>query len=82
MYNVKSRNRKIERALTRSYLEDLGEAYNHYFFRYDSTPLLIVNATELDFVNKDDDFDLLFKQIFREDRAYTEYFSPEAGKIE
>ncbi len=82
MYNVKTRNRKIERALTRSYLEELSEAYNHYFFRYDATPLLIVNATDLDFVNREDDFDLLFKQIFREDRAYTEYFSPEAGKFE
>lgn len=82
MYNVKSRNRKVERALSRNYLDELSEAYNHFFFRYDSTPLLIVNATELDFVNKEDDFDLLFKQIFREDRAYTEYFSPQAGKIE
>jgi deoxyadenosine/deoxycytidine kinase len=82
MFNIKSRNRKIERALSRNYLEELSEAYNHYFFRYDATPLLIVNATELDFVNNDDDFDLLFKQIFREDRAYTEYFSPEAGKLE
>ncbi|MBT8380431.1 MAG: deoxynucleoside kinase [Ignavibacteria bacterium] len=82
MYNIKTRNRKVERALSRNYLDELSEAYNHYFFRYDNTPLLIVNATDLDFVNKDDDFNLLFKQIFREDRAYTEYFSPPAGKIE
>jgi hypothetical protein len=36
----------------------------------------------MDFVHNEDDFDLLFKQMFREDRAYTEYFSPKAGKIE
>lgn len=82
MYNIKARNRKVERAISRNYLDELSEAYNHYFFRYDNTPLLIVNATELDFVHKEEDFDLLFKQIFREDRAYTEYFSPQAGKIE
>ena len=82
MYNIKARNRKVERALSRNYLDELSEAYNHYFFRYDNTPLLIVNATDLDFVHKEEDFDLLFKQIFREDRAYTEYFSPQAGKIE
>jgi deoxyadenosine/deoxycytidine kinase len=81
MYNIKARNRKIERALSRNYLDELSEAYNHYFFRYDNTPLLIVNATNLDFVHKEEDFDLLFKQIFREDRAYTEYFSPQPGKI-
>ena len=82
MYNIKARNRKVERALSRNYLDELSEAYNHYFFRYDNTPLLIVNATNLDFVHKEEDFDLVFKQIFREDRAYTEYFSPQAGKIE
>lgn len=82
MYNIKARNRKVERALSRNYLDELSEAYNHYFFRYDNTPLLIVNATELDFVHKEEDFDLLFKQIFRDDRAYTEYFSPQAGKLE
>jgi deoxyadenosine/deoxycytidine kinase len=82
MYNIKARNRKVERSLSRNYLDELSEAYNHYFFRYNNTPLLIVNATELDFVHKEEDFDLLIKQIFREDRAYTEYFSPQAGKIE
>jgi hypothetical protein len=28
-------------------------------------------------VNDDDDFEELFKQIFREDRAFIEYFNPE-----
>lgn len=81
VYNIKKRNRKIERAITRSYLEELGEAYNHFFFRYNSTPLLIVNSSEIDFVNSDNDFDELFKQIFREDRGFTEYFNPEIRRI-
>jgi deoxyadenosine/deoxycytidine kinase len=81
MYNIKKRSRKIERALTRSYIEELSEAYNHFFFRYNTTPLLIVNSTDLDFVNKEDDFDELFKQIFREDRGMTEYFNPEPKSI-
>jgi deoxyadenosine/deoxycytidine kinase len=80
MHNIKNRNRKIERALTRSYIEDLSEAYNHFFFRYSNTPLLIVNSTEIDFVNSDGDFEELFKQIFREDRGVKEYFKPESKK--
>jgi deoxyadenosine/deoxycytidine kinase len=80
MYNIKKRNRKIERALVRSYIEELSEAYNNYFFKYSNTPLLIVNSTDIDFVNNDDDFDELFKQIFREDRGFTEYFNPEVKK--
>ncbi|MGD1006653.1 MAG: deoxynucleoside kinase [Ignavibacteriaceae bacterium] len=82
MYNIKRRNRKIERNLTRGYIEELVEAYNHFFFRYKETPLLIVNSSEIDFVNSDKDFDELFKQIFREDRAFTEYFKPESKRID
>jgi deoxyadenosine/deoxycytidine kinase len=81
MFNIKKRSRKIERNLTRSYIEELSEAYNYFFFRYQSTPLLIVNSTELDFVNDESDFNELFKQIFREDRAFTEYFKPEPRNI-
>jgi deoxyguanosine kinase len=81
IYNIKKRGRKIERAITRSYLEELSEAYNHYFFRYNTTPLLIVNSSDIDFVNSDKDFDELFKQIFREDRGFTEYFNPEIRRI-
>ncbi|MCJ7553967.1 MAG: deoxynucleoside kinase, partial [Ignavibacteriaceae bacterium] len=82
MYNIKKRSRKIERNLTRSYIEELSDAYTHFFFRYNSSPLLIVNSTEIDFVNKEDDFDELFRQIFREDRAFIEYFKPESKSIE
>jgi len=82
MYNIKKRNRKIERAISRNYIEELSEAYNHFFFRYNSTPLLIVNSTDIDFVNSEEDFDELFKQIFREDRGMTEYFKPETRKVE
>ncbi len=82
MHNIKSRNRKIERALNRSYIEKLSEAYNHFFFRYNNTPLLIVNSTDIDFVNSEDDFDELFKQIFRGDRGVKEYFKPETKNTE
>ncbi len=76
MYNIKRRNRKIEKNITKNYLKELSEAYNSFFFKYNNTPLLIVNTTEIDFVNNQNDFDELFNQIFREDRGFVEYFSP------
>ncbi len=82
MFNIKKRGRKIERNLTRSYIEELSEAYNHFFFRYNETPLLIVNSTDIDFVKSEKDFDELFNQIFRHDRGITEYFKPESKRIE
>ena len=82
MYNIKKRSRKIERNLSRSYIEELSDAYNHFFFRYNSTPLLIVNSSDIDFVHSEEDFSELYKQIFRKDRGRTEYFKPETKKVD
>lgn len=78
MYNIKKRGRKVERNLSRNYLKELSEAYNNFFFKYNDTPLLIVNTTEIDFVNNKRDFNELCSQIFRTDRAPLEYFNPES----
>jgi len=75
--NIKTRGRKFERNLTRAYLSELSEAYNNFFFKYNNTPLLIVNTSEIDFVNREEDFDELCSQVFREDRGFIEYFNPE-----
>lgn len=75
--NVKQRDRKIEHNLTRGYLTELSEAYNNFFFKYNNTPLLIVNTTDIDFVNNEEDFTELYTQIFRDDRGFIEYFNPE-----
>ena len=82
MYNIKQRSRKVEKNITKTYIDELSEAYTHFFFRYNKTPLLIVNSTELDFVNNGDDFNELYKQIFRKDRGMIEYFKPETRKSE
>jgi len=78
MYNIKKRARKIERSLSRIYITELYDAYNNFFFKYNTTPLLIVNTTEMDFVNRPKDFNELYNQIFREDRGFIEYFNPES----
>jgi deoxyadenosine/deoxycytidine kinase len=77
MNNIKLRGRKFERNLTRAYLSELSEAYNNFFFKYSNTPLLIVNTSEIDFINTEEDFEELYEQIFREDRGFIEYFNPE-----
>ena len=51
MMNIKKRGREIERNMSDQYIRDLNEAYNYFFFRYKTTPLLIVNASEIDFKN-------------------------------
>ncbi|MGB9665122.1 MAG: deoxynucleoside kinase [Ignavibacteria bacterium] len=78
MENIRKRDRTFERNIQRSYIEQLNEAYNHFFFAYKFTPLLIVNTNDIDFLNNKEDLENLIQLIFREDRAYIEYYSPKA----
>ena len=63
MRRVKKRGRPFEHGLSREYLAELSEAYNHYFFHYTETPLLVVNVNDLDFVNHEAEFEDLVAQI-------------------
>lgn len=76
MENIRKRDRAFERNMQRSYIEQLHEAYDHFFFAYKTTPLLIVNTNELDFLHNKEDLDNLIELIFRKDRAFVEYYSP------
>jgi len=58
------------------YIKELNEAYNYFFFRYKSTPLLIVKATDIDFVNNPEHFEDLLTQILRPNKAPVEYYNP------
>jgi deoxyadenosine/deoxycytidine kinase len=72
---IKKRGRAYEKAISSSYLQELSEAYSHYFYRYDETPLLVVNTTEIDFVNTPDHFEGLVEQI-RNAQKGTQYYVP------
>lgn len=63
MRRVRRRGRPFEHGLSKEYLAELSEAYNHYFFHYTETPLLVVSVNELDFVNQEADFEDLVAQI-------------------
>jgi deoxyguanosine kinase len=76
MANIRLRNRDIEKNLSEQYIRELNEAYNYFFFRYKTAPLLIVNATQIDFVNNHEDFEDLLTEIFRPNKAPVEYYNP------
>lgn len=76
MGNIKQRGRSFEENMSGDYIKDLNEAYNYFFFRYKSAPLLIINSTEIDFVKNPEDFEDLLEQILRKDKAPVEYYNP------
>src|SRR5262245_55104930 len=58
-----------------SYLKELNEAYHHFFFHYNSTPLLVVETSEFDSDASDEALDDLVKQI-KHMSAGTRYYVP------
>ena len=50
MRRLKRRGRPYERRVGRDYIERVAEAYRSFFHRYSDTPLLVVNSSDIDFV--------------------------------
>ena len=76
---VRSRNIPFEKEIDSEYLKNLVDAYNYYFFHYDQTPLLVVNTSEIDFVNREEDFTQLVREI-KQMKKGTWYFVPLRSK--
>jgi deoxyguanosine kinase len=72
---IRRRGRDYEKTISQPYLKELSDAYAHYFYRYDETPLLVVNTNEIDFVHNRDHFHGLVEQI-RTVRKGTHYYVP------
>jgi len=79
LHRIKSRNVPYERDMELEYLKTLIDAYNYYFFHYDQSPLLVVDTSEIDFVNRKEDFDQLLREI-KQMRKGTWYFIPMRSK--
>lgn len=72
---IKLRSRPFEKEISLDYIASVNEAYNQFFFRYTDTPLLVINTSDIDFVNRRDDLDDLLKQILSMKQG-TQYYVP------
>jgi deoxyadenosine/deoxycytidine kinase len=79
MYNINQRNRDIESTISRKYIQDLADAYDKFFFKYNQAPLLIIDSSNIDFVNNQSDYLNLEREIFRRDRSMIEYLKPQGS---
>ncbi|MET0102266.1 MAG: deoxynucleoside kinase [Sedimenticola sp.] len=75
MKRIQKRARPQETQLDSDYLQKLSDAYTEFFYRYDRSPLLIVNATEINPVDRDEDYQLLLERICTV-RSGKHYFNP------
>lgn len=64
-----------EQSIASSYVARLQKAYTELFHNYNETPLLIVNAADIDFARNDQDYERLLRQI-KTVQAGRHYFNP------
>lgn len=62
--NIETRGRDYEKHITPGYLQELSDAYNQFFYHYNKAPLMIINASNIDFVNNPDHLAYIEEQIF------------------
>lgn len=72
---IQRRGIPAEQYIERSYLEQLNEAYTEFFHYYESTSLLIVNSSQIDLVNNDNDYQQLVDYILTLPSG-THYYNP------
>ena len=75
MSRIRKRGREFERKFDPAYLEDLCRRYNEFFFHYTDTPLLVVNTSDIDFVNNAEDLENLIN-VVRQTKKGTHHYQP------
>jgi len=74
MERIRHRGKDYEKNITEEYMRELNERYNNFIFHYTQTPLLVVDADNMDFVNDERDLKELIEKIKQVKRG-KEYFS-------
>ena len=80
LQRIARRGIAFERAIDRRYLERITDAYARFFHAYNDGPLLIVNASQIDPINNDADYQQLFQQIERTTGG-RHFFNPVAAAL-
>ena len=71
---VKRRGSAFEKSISEDYLWRLAETYTRFFYQYETAPVMIVNSENLNFVDNQEDFDLLLQRL-EQMRGPREYFN-------
>jgi deoxyguanosine kinase len=72
---IRRRGRKFEKGVSPDYIESINQAFNTFFFHYQESPLLVIDASEIDFVHVPEDLDNLVEQIWKMEGG-TQYYVP------
>ena len=76
---LRKKNLSGETAVSDDYIEEVVKAYEHFFFHYTSSDLLIVNTSDIDFVDRNEDLQELLRKVTEPIKG-TQYFLPLGGQ--
>jgi len=72
---MKKKNSPGEQAISDDYIEEVARAYEHFFFHYSASDLLVVNTSDIDFVDRHEDLQELLRRLTEPIKG-TQYFLP------
>ena len=78
MKNIDKRGRNFESNISYEYINELNKIYTEYFFRYNDTPLVIINTNNIDFVHNPGDLDQVIQYI-KQPVSGTKFFNPSSS---
>jgi deoxyguanosine kinase len=72
---IEKRGRPFEFNMDFHYIDAINRAYNHFFFHYTASPLLIINTNAIDFVNNEKEREEVIDQILA-GKPGSNYYQP------
>ena len=72
---LKKKNSPGERGVSDEYMEEVVKAYEHFFFHYSASDLLVINTSDIDFVERHEDLQQLLRRLTEPIKG-TQYFLP------
>jgi deoxyadenosine/deoxycytidine kinase len=72
---IVKKNLPMEHRISDEYLQEVVEAYDHFFFHYKSSALLVIETSEIDFVDRNEDLEELLARLNQPVKG-TQYFLP------
>jgi len=80
LQRINKRGIDVEKRISAAYLQRLVDGYTDFFYQYNASPLLIVNASEIDLVSNAQDYDLLLERV-KNIRSGRHYFNPQPFEL-
>jgi len=81
MERIQKRGIESEQLIEQQYLEKLIDAYTEFFHYYDDSTLLVVNSSDIDLVNNDEDYEQLLDFILTTRKGSRNYFNPKPSLL-